>query len=641
MRSHNQRLPELAIVIMRQKQVISPDRYLLDRTNYRLNGSLWQLFAVLVAIEVPAICGYDIFSARELFLTLTFEYTILFIFAKSLLLLPFLLLTAYIALKAVGYIEITPTEIIGFNFWGSRARLNWQDIKAVKSYRFLGLRHLAIINSTNTRRKNIHCGLFLFDRARMFDRAIAYAGAEHPVTIALDKELTRPHQNPAQRLCQLIGVMLLSFSIWSIGGNLVAARQEEPLNLAIANYVRQHPVTPPNQAAIDLQAAIAKLGISVVRFGDGTQVKVRPTQAASSEWETSEPVFTTYISNALDKNLVEPLPPKLADYLNIHRTEIAAIETQLIDRDLPNWGSDSRWIERHDDTAGDSLMSISSNYLSLLQLQKILIADILSEQKFANLNVSKKLIALENLAKSFHSKTLIIDKLGSLISDRQLGQTIRTLDRLPDNTVPSLDYPERAKMMLVAIEHESLIGATSIQDPKIFEIAIGDRFPLSLLVKYHQFISPSNRLIAVHSYQKFQQQMTYWQSQNICRLDAKDGIQAAIGENESSLIAKQYPRVAIGDLDRELTTGVRQVKSRLQAGAEIEKVASEFKFASRTCPNEKWTARVKDGGVTISFSQQLNWEALGMKPQHNLDRFTYRVNPQKNFSKPESARSST
>ena len=87
--------------------------------------------------------------------------------------------------------------------------------------------------------------------------------------------------------------------------------------------------------------------------------------------------------------------------------------------------------------------------------------------------------------------------------------------------------------------------------------------------------------------------------------------------------------VAIGNLDLELTTGVRQIKAQIQSGQSIDKVASEFRITSQTCPGEQWTARVTDGAVAISFSHPPNWTAIEMDEKANIDRYNYKIRPRK------------
>ena len=417
--------------------------------------------------------------------------------------------------------------------------------------------------------------------------------------------------------------------VWLIGGNLVASSQEQTLNKDIAAFVGQHPTTPPNQSAIDLQSAISKLGLSVANYGDGSKVKVSPTPAAIGEWKSIEPILDKYVDDRLDKNLSAPLPAKVATYLTTHQADIEAIKGQLIDRDIPEWGSDTGWIDRSDLQAGDSLAVPWMQSLELLRIQKLLFAAQWDKQRSSTPNIARDLQAIDRLNRSLQSQTLIVGQLVDLIITGKTNKLIRLLDSLPSGWEQTIDRPERAKMMRIALNHESMIGVRMLQDPKMFEMDMGNIFPYALFARYHHLAQPYNRLLAVNYYQTMQQQLAYWEKQNICRTDGKDGIKDTMIANATSQLARQHPKVIVSNLDRELTIGVRKIKSQLQSGGAIEKVANEFSLASQTCPGEKWTARVKDGSIAISFSHPPNWEALGMKIQANLDRLTYKIQLQK------------
>lgn len=154
--------------------------------------------------------------------------------------------------------------------------------------------------------------------------------------------------------------------IWLVGGNLYADYREQPVNRAIATYVRQHPTNPPNQTAIDLQVLMAKLGISIGEFGDGSKLKVVPSQSAIAEWKAIETTLINYL--VLDSDLsttedsFQPVLAKLHRYLNHHQAEIDTIQNQLTSRELPNWDTDSRWVADSNPDAGDSWRSDKLNY---------------------------------------------------------------------------------------------------------------------------------------------------------------------------------------------------------------------------------------------------------------------------------------
>lgn len=536
----------------------------------------------------------------------------------------------------IRYMEITidPTKISGFcTTWGNYIQIDWQELILVKSYS-LGARTISI-GSMNNRRKRIHIGAWLYDLPRMLDRVRQYAGEDHPLTIALEKEVSLPREKPLRGIWRLIGVIAIILSIWLIGGNLYADYREQPLNQAIANYVRQHPKTAPNQSAIDLQAAIAKLGLSYEMFGDGSKIKVVPTKAAVAEWEKIDSAFGEYVTAQVKKasDSLDLPPAKLHDYLATHRSDIDTIQNLLINRELPDWGSDSSWLESIDYNVSKYLSNREHpSPIYLLSLQKVLIADYLDSSALNSSEMSEKVRAILRLNQLSQNKQEFSHQLINFINERSSSIILRSIDLLPKSSEKNLTNIDSDKIMQAAIEYELMSSTRYARDPKIieyFQVEMSEkhRIPFSFILKYYHLAKPYTRVMAVDLHQKNQQNLAYWIGQNICQTKGD----SYLGEPHSFInmpgVSRQYVRVKTSGLDRELTTSVRQIKSQLSLGRSIDQVASEFKLASQTCPGEQWTAKIKDGAIAISFSHPPNWTALGLDEKININRLTYRINP--------------
>jgi hypothetical protein len=617
---------------MPHPQIIPPDNPVLDRTtSYRVKPSFWLTFSgcavfnliswIIIEIIHPIL---SVVSAANLPLTIAiFLWGAIVTFS-----------TTHLFVKYCDFI-ITPTTISGFDAIGLwRKQLNLQDIETVKLSKFSPKNLQIIWIKSKKRERAIVLSCFYYDTQKILSRVRECAGDNHPLTLELEKVVALPPAKPFRVIWRSIAAIAIVILTWLIGGNLVAASQEQTLNKDIAAFVRQHPTTPPNQSAIDLQAAMSKLGLSAANYGDGSKVKVSPTLAAVDDRKSIEPILNKYVDERLNKNSLAPLPAQLATYLTTHRADIEAIKSQLIDRDLPEWGSDTRWIDRSDIQAGDSINAPLIKGFDLIWLQKLLFIDIADKQS-SNSNIARDLQAIDKLDRSFHSQTLMVGQLFDLISNRNANNLVRALDRPPAEWERIVDRPDRAKMMRAAIDHESMILARMMQDPKLFELMVGEDLSFSSLLRYHHLARPHNRIFAVNYHRDMQQQLDYWEQQNVCRTDGKNGTKDSATSPDTIRYTLLYPKMVIGNLDRELTIGVRQIKSQLQSGGSIEKVANEFALASQTCPGEKWTARVKNGAIAISFSHPPNWEALGMKTQANLDRLTYKIQPQKIAIDPE------
>jgi hypothetical protein len=185
------------------------------------------------------------------------------------------------------------------------------------------------------------------------------------------------------------------------------------IGVLIASYVRQYPKTPPNQTAIDFQASMAKLGIPFSTFGDGSKSKIQPQQSVLKELQPIDSILNEYVNQQLDRSeeTVQKSPAKLHDYLIKHRSDLDEITQLLASKDLPNWGSDSGYIERGDRNAGDSYYGESSYSLSVLIVSKLLMANLFDRQLSANIDNSKSLMALQSIGRSFHTGTTLLAQL--------------------------------------------------------------------------------------------------------------------------------------------------------------------------------------------------------------------------------------
>jgi hypothetical protein len=235
----------------------------------------------------------------------------------------------------------------------------------------------------------------------------------------------------------------------------------------------------------------------------------------------------------------------------------------------------------------------------------------------------RKLQAIGKLNRSLQDPTLIDKLYVSKAIETSINSLVRKLDIIPARWEQNLLNLDLDRMTRTGIDNYSMRTARFYQDPQlIIRTAYDKPIPALLnlsILRYHHLAKPLTRLVAIDEYGDIQKGLSYWSQQNICRTDGKSGV--------DSYIANQYPNTIVGYLDRELTNGIRQIKSQLGAGQQIDKVASEFKLGSKTCPGEQWTAKVQDGGVEVSFSHSPNWKALGMEEKYNLDRFTYLIKP--------------
>lgn len=612
---------------MRRKKLISPEQSVQAPIEYRFKSLLLPNLSYAISATIAFAFVFGIF-ATIIIKSMIEAIATSIIFSIGLLLTE--LLVVYFLIKKSDFI-MTSQHIEAVDYWCRRKCMGWQEINLVKHSQLFGIRYVSIKTGNG---KSVQLSPSFYKTPEILDRVRELAGEEHILVRALEKELSRPRHELTKVWCWVIGSILLTMSIYLIGGNMYAAEQEKPLEQAIASYVRQHPKTAPNQSAIELQALMTKLGLSVEAFGDGSEVKVKPDKVAIEEWKSIEPTVRAYFDKQQkDWESIEPIPEKLANYIKVHQPDFNAIETLLMNNVIPQWGFDSAWIEKSDPKGGDSPLSKQMNIFPLWQLENLIISDILDKNSLPNADISRELIAIERIQQSLQSQPSLIGQLISRIGERRISDLLRRIDKIPSGWGDNLFSLDRHKQMSSAIENESMWSVRMLQNQITLDrTLINENNSLRFIPGYFHLFRPHIRLGVVNHDREVQQGLAYWRRQNICHTDGLSGVipTSILGINNyyiSTLsLASQYPKVLRSDLRWEATTAIRQVKAKLAAGQNVDLVAKDFKIQSQICPGEKWTAKVNNGGVKISFSHPPNWQALGVNSV-DIEPMTYTIKP--------------
>lgn len=615
---------------MRLKKLISPEKFVQDDPiQYRFKLLFLPYFSYCTAIFILGAFISEFIDLITGNIAKTAIFALIF-WSSFILILPSAL--AYLAARTSDNI-FTLKGISGLNWWLRRTEIGWQEITLVKSYQVMEMRCLSIKTTCG---KNIQFTPRFYKTSQILDRVRELAGEDNILVRALEKELSRPRYELTKLWCGVIGSIVLTMSIYLIGGNMYAAEQEKPLEQAIASYVRQHPKTAPNQSAIELQTLMTKLGLSVEAFGDGSEVKVKPEKTAIAEWKAIEPTFTKYLDKQLKtKELIEPFSDELANYLKKHKTDIAAIETHLIDNPIPQWGSDIGWIEKSDPKAGDSPYTTKFiNGFNLWYIENLMMLNVLDRQSLPNANISRDLAAIEKIQQSFQSQSSLFLQLISRIGERRISDLVRRVDIIPMEWGNNLFNIDRHSLMYSAVINYSININRILQNEGTFsQILIDEKSPLRFTPEYYKLTRPHIRLGVVARHQEVLQGLDYWSKQNICRTNGQSGVIpisiAGVDDYDTSTpyLASQYQKVLKSDLRWEATSAIRQVKTKLAAGQNVDRVAADFSIQSKVCPGEKWTAQSTDGSVNISFSHPPDWKALGVNNSVDIDPLTYTIKP--------------
>jgi hypothetical protein len=614
---------------MRHKKLTSPEKPVSDSIEYQFKQLLLPNISYALSATILFSFGFGIFAAIN---TKSIIEAVATLIGFSLSLLIVEALAVWFILKKSD-IVMNSENISAVDYWYYRQCIGWQEITLVKQTQLFGIRCLSIKTADG---RSVQIASHFYNSSKLLDRVRELSGEEHILVRALEKELSRPRYELTKVWCWVIGSIALTISIYLIGGNMYAAEQEKPLEQAIASYVRQHPKTAPNQSAIELQALMTKLGLSVEVFGDGSEVKVKPDKAAIAEWKVIEPIFKKYLDKQKTQESVEPIPDKLSSYLKSHQADIDAIEAHLVNNPIPEWGSDSAWVEKSDRKGGDNPFSKLLNIFDLTNIENLMIINILDKYTQPNVDISRDLAGIEKIQQSIQAQPSLIGQWMSRIEERRISQLVKQVDLIPNGWGDNLFSSKRHQQMFDALEHNSMSITRALQDVTSFDqLLIEVNSPSRFIPGYYYFARPHIRLETIKQYRETHRVLAYWQEQNICRTDGRNGVSTAsttaiFGNYNYAygpmIVANQYPDVLRSDLRWELTTSVRQIKAKLVAGEKIEVTAKEFNLPSQVCSGESWTAKAKDGSVSIEFSHPPDWKALGVHPD-NIDPLTYKIEP--------------
>jgi hypothetical protein len=543
-------------------------------------------------------------------------------------------ITVFIILTGAR-ILITDKEIIQFNLI-TRVynRLLLNDINTVKCIKYSVTRNFDIKTIGN---KGVLLPSFLYNIKALHSQVRENAGDDHPLTMALEKELSRKPKT-ALKVWLLMGLIGLNLIVSLIGLDLVATQTGKPLEAEIASYVQKHPKTAPNQSAIELQALMAKIGLSMEKFGDGSTIKVKPEKAAILESKEIRKILEEYLDRQLDKSeeSIEPVPQKISSYLKKHSEEI---KSHLISHPIAKWGADPSFLTSHNPVDLKDFLQAIPDLRVLAIVENLLIIDIFDKRDLGRPEIRENLVAIVKAQQSLRSYPLLVSQMVFTIQRNKISKLARKIDTIftawnnswEDNLILNPTELNHHNMMVETINSSTYIVTRIIQNPQLpNESLMADIIGRWNWVYRHRN-SPRSywKLVAIDYHRQAQRFLTYWQKENICRVNEEPLIfkRSPIHQMSASPyeIAENYKSTIISDLLWELTSGVKEVKSKLSKGQDIAQVAQDFNLNSQACAGEKWTAKIDGRSIEISLSHLPN----KIIDADTIAQLTYKISPAK------------
>jgi hypothetical protein len=446
-------------------------------------------------------------------------------------------------------------------------------------------------------------------------------------------------------------------AVWIVGGNYIASVQEKEIEQDLAAYAQRFPKTEPNDAALKLAASLAKLGFGgggksfppVDRYM-GSVADFRSSEDDRKAFEEIREELNQYLDAEIAKpnDTVNPPSEKLQRYLASKQTALAELRQQVLNNEVPHWGTDITAIQE-----GDITMLLPS-YLWQANFQKVLALDILEKYRKGQTEAAAEMLEVSwKIKQSLTESPFLISPLVALIVTKYQAGVMRKADRLPAQWQQRLlerDYRESIltslpgeylslfkfsqdfvwKYSWSSIQQRSGISSflgifTETNDtPTSLQAKILDWTLSHVLVWFKPAIEPYVRFCAIDTYQVYKRSLAASRQHNFCTSDSVKVDDFAwwnyMGGAPTAFL-NQISKAAKSMLDLELTQKILQVKALAAKAGKWPPSVPEMK--SSICPGAKWLYRVApDGTMSISFSEKPKWLEERLKSSIALP-FTY------------------
>jgi hypothetical protein len=475
-------------------------------------------------------------------------------------------------------------------------------------------------------------------------------------------------QNPSfRRNLKFLGGSVVGLAgllaVWIVGGNYIASVQEKEIEQDLAAYAQRFPKTEPNDAALKLVASLAKVGFD----GGASFSSVDRSIGSRADFKSSEDDQKTFeeirqeLKQHLDAEIAKPNdtvnPPseKLQRYLASKQTALAELRQQVLNNEVPHWGTDISWILEGDMTAP------RPSYLWQVNFQRVLALDILEKYRKGQTEAAAEMLEVSWKINQFLTESpLFLPQLVALIGAKYPAGVMRKVDRFPAQWQQRLLEHDYRESILTSLQGQYLFqfkfsqdflwkhswssilkGSSSYTDGRIFSLIQGNYPPnltnLTLeykildwtlshvLVWFKPVIKPYVRFCAIDTYYVYKRLLAASRQHNFCASDSVTVNGFAwwnyIGRTSTN-VSHQTSKGAKSMLDLELTQKILQVKALAAKTGKWPASVPEMK--SSICLGAKWLYRVApDGTMSISFSEKPKWLEERLKNNRRGLPFTY------------------
>lgn len=405
------------------------------------------------------------------------------------------------------------------------------------------------------------------------------------------------------------GLMVSVLVLWLVGGNLLAAHLEKPINQGWADFAHRFPKTETNNSGLKLQELTAQQGIGILGTREASKrfpISEKNRQAFEKIKEELNQYLNTQLENPT--NQVEVPPESLRRYLASQSANLAAIRTHVLNSEMPRWALDvNQW----------NFDYPLPSFLSMVNLQKIFALDMLEKNRFGETKETLENLKIAwKLNQSVREYPSIIGSLVAVIADNYVLGVIRKIQGVPSDWQGGIthlvkqDYPQS---FLTALEGDFLVTARSLSNYRLWKWTNAQTPPFAKVLDALQ--RPYLRFSAVDYWRKGTQNLHEVPKQDFCNFDSETfkqnhQLSAAwwniLGQNSTTSLLNQWTKLWRKLIEWELTQKVLQVKEiAAKQGSWPQQVPG---IEVSVCGDRKWIYQVSpDGTMSISYSKPPSW----------------------------------
>ncbi|BBD59955.1 pentapeptide repeat protein [Nostoc sp. HK-01] len=288
------------------------------------------------------------------------------------------------------------------------------------------------------------------------------------------------------------------------------------------------------------------------------------------------------------------LPNNLRSYVNKNKTAITSIRNLLLSEEIPRWGLDYKSIKEGDFNAP------SPSYLSIVNLHRLLVIDILDKQQQGKTQeMLKSLEASWRLSTSFQDEPSLIGQLVNIIIRRSQIRVMEKIDNLPVVWQKRLLEKDYTKAMIQALNTEAFFQLQGLD--KI--IPLDKDTPLSQL--YRNWYGVNTYKLNQEFYAEIERK-----KDNLCSVDLQALEKRYFLANSS--VKPSYVNELLKAhhlmLESEMLQKVLQIKAAIHHDKALPNSLSQM--SSNVCLGNQWVYKSSSNGKWLIYlNQQPIWQS--------------------------------